>query len=193
MPCRCVDRYQCFRLDICNVIPCRCVDRYQCFRLDICNVMPCRCVDRYQCFRLDICNVMPCRCVDRYQCFKGTFCLLLQGRRLSEPKDGGSTFFWNISACLPSCTMSYLETPQISQVFWHVYVLGGMWKKKSHNIVTSSHPVLVCVWCNMMLEQWNLLETLTLTLATYTHVWARNALGGKGSDRTKISVEAITN
>jgi len=64
--------------------------------------------------------------------------------------------------------------------FWHVYVLGGVWKKKSRNIVTSSHPVLIRVWCNKMLEQWNLLETLTLTLATYTHVWARNALGGKG-------------
>jgi len=30
----------------------------------------------------------------------------------------------------------------------------------------------------MMLEQWNLLETLTVTLAIYTHVWARNAEGG---------------
>jgi len=45
-----------------------------------------------------------------------------------------------------------------------------------------------------MLEQWNLLETLTLTLATYTHVWARNAEGGKGGEtEQKISVEAITN
>ena len=52
--------------------------------------------------------------------------------------------------------------------------------------VTSSHPVLIRVWCNMMLEQWNLLETLTSALATYTHVWARNAVGGKGGgDRTK--------
>jgi len=65
-------------------------------------------------------------------------------------------------------------------------------KKKSRNIVTSSHPVLIRVWCNMMLEQWNLLETLTLTLATYTHVWARNAEGGGGAGQ-KISVEAITN
>jgi len=38
----------------------------------------------------------------------------------------------------------------------------------------------------MMLEQWNLLETLTLTLATYTHVWARNAAGGKGGDNKDI-------
>jgi len=36
-----------------------------------------------------------------------------------------------------------------------------------------------------MLEQWNLLEALTSTLATYTHVWARNAEGGKGGDKTK--------
>ena len=70
--------------------------------------------------------------------------------------------------------------PSLSILFWHVYVLGGVWKKKSRNIVTSSHPVLIRVWFNMMLEQWNLLETLTLTLATYTHVWARNAVGGKG-------------
>jgi len=47
----------------------------------------------------------------------------------------------------------------------------------------------------MKLEQWNLLETLTLTLATYTHVWARNAEGVKkgGETEQKISVEAITN
>jgi len=45
----------------------------------------------------------------------------------------------------------------------------------------------------MMLKQWKLHETLTLTFATYTHVWARNAVGEKGSDRTKITVEAITN
>jgi len=44
----------------------------------------------------------------------------------------------------------------------------------------------------MMLEKWKLLETLTLTLAGYTHVWARNAKG-EGGDRTKISVEEITN
>ena len=76
-----------------------------------------------------------------------------------------------------------------------MYVFGGVWKKKSRNVVTSSYPVLIRVCCNMTLEQWNLLETLTLTLATYTHVWARNAAGGKGGggDRTKISVEAITN
>jgi len=61
---------------------------------------------------------MPCRSVDRCQCFKGTFCLHLHGRRLSEPKDGGSTFLWNISACLSSCTVSYLGTPQISQVLF---------------------------------------------------------------------------
>ena len=41
-----------------------------------------------------------------------------------------------------------------------------------------------------MLEQWNLLETLTLTRATYTHVWARNAEGGETEQ--KIFVEAIT-
>jgi len=35
----------------------------------------------------------------------------------------------------------------------------------------------------MMLEQWNLLDTLTLTLATYTHVWARNAKGGVTEQR----------
>jgi len=42
----------------------------------------------------------------------------------------------------------------------------------------------------MMLEHWNLLETLTLARATYTHVWARNA---EGEAEQKISVEAITN
>jgi len=41
----------------------------------------------------------------------------------------------------------------------------------------------------MMLEHWNLLETLTLARATYTYVWARNAEGVE----QKISVEAITN
>jgi len=30
----------------------------------------------------------------------------------------------------------------------------------------------------MMLEHWNLLETLTLARATYTYVWAQNAEGG---------------
>jgi len=44
-----------------------------------------------------------------------------------------------------------------------------------------------------MLEQWKLLETLTLTLATYTYVWARNAEGGRGGADQKISVETITN
>jgi len=58
-------------------------------------------------------------------------------------------------------------------------------RKKSRNIVTSSHPVLIYVWCNMVLEQWNLLETLTLTLATYTHVWAWNVEGGKGGRQNK--------
>jgi len=67
---------------------------------------------------------------------------------------------------------------RVTFTFWHVYVVGGVWKKKSRNIVTSSHPVLIRVWGNMMLEQWNLLETLTLTLATYTHVWARKGEGG---------------
>jgi len=37
----------------------------------------------------------------------------------------------------------------------------------------------------MMLEQWNPLETSTLTLATYTHVWAGNAEGGKGGRQNK--------
>ena len=46
----------------------------------------------------------------------------------------------------------------------------------------------------MMLEHWNLLETLTLACANYTHVWARNADGeGEGGAEQKISVEATTN
>jgi len=46
--------------------------------------------------------------------------------------------------------------------------------------------------CRMMLEHWNVLETLTLARATYTYVWARNAEGGRGAEQ-KLSVEAITN
>jgi len=37
----------------------------------------------------------------------------------------------------------------------------------------------------MMIEQSNLLETLTLTLATYTRVCAWNAEGGKGGRQNK--------
>jgi hypothetical protein len=44
----------------------------------------------------------------------------------------------------------------------------SVWKKKScnRNIVTSSLPMLICVWCNMMLDQWYLIETVTLARAT---------------------------
>jgi len=91
---------------------------------------------------------------------------------------------FSLKASCSFTTVSAADFPNRKQSFththcWHVYVLGRVYgKKKSRNIVTSSHPVLIRVWCNMMLEQWNLLETLTLTLATYTRVGAECGRGG---------------
>ena len=89
---------------------------------------------------------------------------------------------------------TYSYVPDILTCIF-LFLRRSVEKKKSRNIVTSSHPGLIREWCNMMLEQWNLLGSLTLTLATYTHVCGRGMRKGgrRGETEQKISVEAITN
>ena len=88
-------------------------------------------------------------------------------------------------ATLLSLCQHFLHSP--SNSFWHVYVLGGVCSLWPCNQNIKTRDVIASgtdtgnVW-RMMLEHWNLLETLTLARAMYTCVGAECGRGGRTKD-----------